>query len=328
MLIRIFIFGLITIARGNQEATVLLLEHEGHTPYVAFDSATCASCPSKQVFGHSITGFVLDHNKILLSPVTTPNQNQLSYAGGRRDLTQTVPQDAGEAVDFSWVPAIPSMIRASGGTGKATEACLNSPKDCGYPLSAQMKLTLGTLQTCRLIETRGGIFADSIFGFDFKRNSASQSVLKQAMAAVVELVAPIRDDQPLTFTLTSFKDDAPRSVTLKSEPCVGMPGSRCIDIFLGNITKDDESDPLGDFEALHFAEFFGVLSEKEKPNTFIPYLFDQSRTNQADPKRVQPQCRLDLAGVGTTSAPKLLDQLVYAEVPMSRPLCPPGAVAY
>jgi hypothetical protein len=333
MLIRIFLFGLIAIARGPQEATVLVLQQAGHYPYVAFDKASCASvanCPTAPVLKTTIYGFTLNQNKILLSPVTDPLQNMLSFAGGRRDYKETVPQDATEAADFSWVASIPTILRPLKGSGKATDNCLNSPQICDHPLSAHMKLTLGTLQTCRLIETSGGIFGSTaIFGFDFSQNISSKSNLKQAMASIVELVA-VLDDKPVTLQLKTFGGRDAGQVLLKSVPCVDPRGNRCIDLFVGNITEEDLGDPLGQYEALHFAEYFGLLADSEKLLKHQAYLFDtKSKDNQADPVRVQPQCRTDLPLIPLTRAPRFASPLfTILDAPLSRPLCPPGGLAY
>ncbi|HEV3077633.1 MAG TPA: hypothetical protein VHB47_24650 [Thermoanaerobaculia bacterium] len=295
MLLRIFFLGLIAIAKGQNDATVLVLNAPQHTAYVAFDPGVCTrGCGPVNLHGTTVTGVRLQGFKLKLSPVTD-STHSLSFASGRKPATD-VPTTSEEAADIAWIASIPDILKKAGnsGDGKASR-CVTNPAGCGHSLAAQMPLTSGSLQTCHLIQVPGaGSGNDTVNAFDFE--STGPVVSGQALASVATLVTSITTASDLTLELSSFGgSQTPTKLTLHPTQCQDQPGLQCIDVFVGNVAPENPNDSLE--TAPHFQQFFDLLDSSSGGAVFTPRLNHQRSTPV-----VQPVCRNQFPGIPNGSS--------------------------
>jgi hypothetical protein len=349
ILIRLFIFGMVTISTGDKTAVLLMPETAGHVSYVAFDKDTCAAgCDKITVHKkRDVSGFLLSGYRIHLTGVTeTPLA--VTFVKTAPDTLGVLPADSVAAQDFRWIASLTTILSDGhyGAQDRAVDRrCLDpgDPTQCKATLKALMFLTSGRLQTDFLIENGSGQVAP----FKFKSGYSDQQVREQAVASVIGLVAKVPTGTPIYLELKDLKDQqlsTPIKVQLTPQPCEEDPGLHCIDVFIGNLGQTDSSDDgtIGQ----HFEELYNFLTKHTKfSKSYVPYLMGGTEDDSHEPRCLgdelaadpQHRCRRDLPG---TSAPVDLKaayvrgtpgtkftKFIALVVPYSRPLCPPGVVS-
>jgi len=342
MYLRIFVYGLIAIAKGDQQATILLLNgypHDPHDAYVAFDDndKTCPDCGHYHlpIVDRSILGYSLQEGYDLVfgNVHAAGPKPHVSFAA--RESGSGLPNTPDEAAAFSWVTSIPAIL---GQGGNATK-CRKDPKNCSrVPIAAKLQITAGTLQTCHLVQTLGKKCGTSpaVYPFNFDSPTlssrrprsrlapaatTSSQLAPQAMASAVGVVIEIDDVKSLTLTLTKFgAKKATETITLYPTDCKEPQKGKCIDVFVGNIAKDDYNNPQGLKKAQHFPMFFKLLDDPSA-RSITPTIDEGACVT------VQPVCRNDYPGVTSYMKKVRGKGWRQLESPLSRPICPMAMVA-
>jgi hypothetical protein len=353
ILIRLFIFGMVTISTGDKTAVLLMPlmpDVPGHIPYVAFDPKTCADCKKVKVWKEEPYGFLLANHRIHLTGVTETDP-AVEFAMTTPSLG-LLPADSIEAQDFRWIASLTTILSDGhyGAQDRAVDGRCLDPKDptqCKAPLKALMFLTSGRLQTDFLIENGSGQVAP----FKFKSGYSDQQVREQAVASVIGLVAKVPTGTPIYLELKDLKDkqlSTPIKVQLTPQPCEEDPDLKCIDVFIGNLGQTDSSDDgtIGQ----HFEELYNFLTKHTKfSKSYVPYLMGGTEDDSHEPRclgdelaadRQHLPCRRDLPGTSVPADLNAADvrgtpgtkftkvtKFIALVVPYSRPLCPPGVVS-
>jgi hypothetical protein len=296
LVVRIFIFGLIAIAKSDHDASLLMLrEPSNHYPFVSFNAACDAPCDGAQYLQQGpfrptpYPGFRVDEATIAVDAVSL-GSSQLYFADGGPSADQPLPNDK-NATGFGWIASLSKLLDYAGvkpkpghANGEVNPTCLKSPGACDMLLTGYMDLKQGTIGTCSLTQTVGGD-SPTIDGYELVPSTHRSGII-QALASAVQLRVVVKAES-VKLSVTPWQGGGGHSVTLRPKPCVGE-NYKCIDIMVGNVTPDDYNDP-GEV-APHFPMFTGLIS----PSPGISFTPTHNKNYSEVASGIQPACRTSL----------------------------------